>query len=233
MNLLAIDSASSILSIAAAKGEDIHCSHTEAEMKHSQIVMECIESQMKKAELKPNELDGVLCMGGPGSFTGLRIGYSIAKGLALCLSIPFASVPTLDCVAFSCRGGGPVLAVIEAVKNAYFFAFYRDGGQLKPAEDGTASKIAGEIDGFIKAGTEKITITGPGSASLYDSLSPEQKGKTVLFHENRGYAGEIISIAKIRKIPDNDITAFLYSGPEYIRKTDAEINLSGSAGNKK
>jgi len=224
MNLLAIDSASPILSVAVCKADEIHCTETQAVTKHSELVMELIDSQMKKARLLPEELDGVLCMGGPGSFTGLRIGYSIAKGLALSLSIPFAPVPTLDCMAFPCRGSAPALAVIKARKNTFFYAFYR-GDDLIPEsslnEDAQALKISHEIERY----REKIILTGTGAAPLYDLLSPETKKNVELDFQSRSYSCEIITIAKMRKIMDNDNTAFLYSGPEYIRKTDAELNL--------
>jgi tRNA threonylcarbamoyladenosine biosynthesis protein TsaB len=229
MNLLAIDSASSVLSVALSCADEIHCTESEAGTKHSELVMELIDSQMKKARLLPEDLDGVLCMGGPGSFTGLRIAYSIAKGLALSLSIPFAPVPTLDCMAFPCRGSVPVLAVIEARKKTFFYSFYRTDELEAESilnEDAQASRIALDIERY----GEKIILTGTGAASLYDSFSAETKKSVELDIQKRGYSGEIIAIAKMRKIMDNDNTAFLYSGPEYIRKTDAELNLL-NAGN--
>ena len=224
MNLLAIDSASSVLSAAVSTAGEIHCEETKAGAKHSELVMELIDRQMKKARLSPDDLDGVLCMGGPGSFTGLRIGYSIAKGLALSLSIPFASVPTLDCMAFPCRDRALILAAIEARKNTFFYAFYRTDKPEPEAvlEDAQASRIALDIERY----KEKIALTGTGAASLYDSFSPETKKNVELYFQNRNYSREIIAIAKMRKIMDNDNTAFLYSGPEYIRKTDAELNFS-------
>ena len=223
MNLIAIDSSHSILSVAVSRDETIHFEETDAGAKHSELVMELIDRQMKKARLSPGDLDGVLCMGGPGSFTGLRIGYSIAKGLALCLSIPFASVPTLDCMAFPCRDRALILAAVEARKNTFFYAFYR-GDKPEPEavlEDAQASRIALDIGRY----KEKVTLTGTGAASLYDSFSAETKKSVELRVQNRSYSKEIIAIAKIRKIMDNDNTAFLFSGPEYIRKTDAELNL--------
>jgi len=246
MNLLAIDSSASILSVAVSVEDEIYCVETQSGVKHSELVMELIDSLMKNARLSPEALDGVLCMGGPGSFTGLRIGFSIAKGLALSLSIPFASVPTLDCMAFPCLSAAQqsrtvqqswivqqgwtvqqswtVLAVMEARKNTFFYAFYR-GDILKPQailnEDANASVIETEIERH----SEKIILTGTGAASLYDLLSAKTKKCVELDFQNRGYSREIIAIAKLRKIMDNDNSAFLYSGPEYIRKTDAEINL--------
>jgi tRNA threonylcarbamoyladenosine biosynthesis protein TsaB len=226
MNLLAIDSSSSILSVAACRADETHYAKTDACTKHSELVMDMIDSQTKKASLKPNDLDGVLCMGGPGSFTGLRIGFSIAKGLALSLSIPFAPVPTLDCMAFPCRERALVLAAIEARKNTFFYAFYHEGERLKPEslqdEDARAEQIALEIQRY----KEKITLTGTGAASLYGLLLREAKQNIEPDLETRGYARELITVAKMSKIFENDNTAFLYSGPEYIRKTDAELNLS-------
>jgi len=236
MNLLAIDTACSILSVAVArsrqdgsvqcKEDEIFYAEIEAGIKHSELVMDCIDSQMKKASLNPNDLDGVLCMGGPGSFTGLRIGFSIAKGLALSLSVPFAAVPTLDCMAFPYRGRGLILTAIEARKNAWFFSLYKDEKPLLPVSDAAASQIVMEIERHIESKIEsKIILTGPGAASLYASLPQELKNNIDPVFENRGYAGELIAIAKKNNLPDNNNTTLLYSGPEYIRKTDAELSL--------
>jgi len=224
LNLLAIDSASSILSVSVAKKDEVFCGEIQAGVKHSELVMDLIDSLMKRAALSPDDLDGVLCTGGPGSFTGLRIGFSIAKGLALSLSIPFASVPTLDCMAFPCLGRGrTVLAVMQARKNTFFYSFYNTAfkNESSPNEDAQASRIEREIERY----SEKIILTGTGAPVLYDLLSREAKEKVEPDFPDRGFSREIITIAKIRKIMDNDNSAFLFSGPEYIRKTDAEINL--------
>jgi len=224
-NILAIDSSGNILSIAAVNGEKIHYTEVDAKMRQSELVMDFIDNIMKIAGLKPADLHGVLCTGGPGSFTGLRIGYSVAKGLALSLSIPFAVIPTLDCIAHAEQEqNGTVLAVIEARKNAYFYAFFRDE-RLTPDKDGDPVQIAGEIKEF----KEKITIIGPGSALLHESLPQDLKDKVIIKHYQKGYAKELFFLAKKRNILDNENTC-LYSGPEYIRQTDAEINLNGEAG---
>jgi len=228
MNLLAIDCASSILSIAVSRGEEILCTETEAGMRHSELVMDLIDSLMKKVALMPKDLNGVLCMGGPGSFTGLRIGYSIAKGFALSLGIPFASVPTLDCIALSVKKSGFVIATIKARKNAFFYSIYKDGECVKDAREGETAQITQEIERLNQEAGE-ITLAGPGGASLYETFSQKLKNCICVEFENRGYGKAIISIAKNKKILDNDNNAYLYSGPEYIRKTDAELNLQGNA----
>ena len=247
MNLLAIDSASKILSAAVSKGDEIFCTETDAEMRQSELVMGFIDNLTKQADLKPCDLNGVLCMGGPGSFTGLRIGYSIAKGLALSLSIPFAAVPTLDCIAYQktinreqLTNNGEItnpslqLAVIQARKNAFFYAFFRGGERITADGDADFEQIAGEIKRYGSySGTacqEQILLSGPGSALLYESLPESLRKNIKLENETGGYAREIILLAKKRNMPDNENTAPLFSGPEYIRKTDAELNLNGKAG---
>jgi tRNA threonylcarbamoyladenosine biosynthesis protein TsaB len=228
MNLLAIDSACSILSVAIACGDEILYVETDAGIKHSEIIMDCIDGQMKKASLKPDELDGVLCMGGPGSFTGLRIGCSIAKGLALSLSIPFASIPTLDCIALSrnteCPEGGLVIPLIEARKNAWFFTVYRGDTRLINDMDAAAGEIVSIICEKKEHDNEKIILTGPGAQTFYNNL-PED-GQFFPPCKKQGYARELIFIAKKTNIFNNDTSAFLYSGPEYIRKTDAELSFN-------
>jgi len=226
MNLLAIDTAASILSVAAANGDEIFSAETEAVTRHSELVMELIDGLMKKARVNPKDLNGILCMGGPGSFTGLRIGYSIAKGLALALSVPFAPVPTLECIAYNEKfSRGLTLAVIEARKNAFFYAFFKDGQRLTEDKDSNLPQIINEIDRY-KNEYKQITLTGHGSKILYESLNENTKNDLSLVFEKNGYAKKLIAIAKSKNLFNNDCAAYLYSGPEYVRKTDAEIALS-------
>jgi tRNA threonylcarbamoyladenosine biosynthesis protein TsaB len=222
MNLLAIDAACSILSVAVSRGDDIFYTQAEAGMKHSELVMDIINTQTEKAGLKPADLNGILCMGGPGSFTGLRIGFSIAKGLALSLSIPFVPVPTLECIAYSAPG--LALPVIQARNDAFFFAFFEDGRRMTDDMDGTVCQINCLIR-EKKHENKKITITGPAADTLFNALPEELKPSCEYSCKNSGYAKELIYIAKNNDLFYNNNTAFLYSGPEYIRKTDAEINL--------
>jgi tRNA threonylcarbamoyladenosine biosynthesis protein TsaB len=223
LNLLAIDTACSNLSIAVSSEHGIFYTETKAELRHSEIVMDMIDIQMKKASLAPSCLDGVVCMGGPGSFTGLRIGYSIAKGLALSLSVPFVAVPTLDCMAS--RYNGLVLSVIEARKNSWFFSVYQGERKIIPAAEAASIRISDEITKTAETENEEMTLTGSGAASLFPSLSHEAVERLIYNNESYGYARELIAFVKKQNLLNNDNSAILYYGPEYIRKTDAELNL--------
>jgi tRNA threonylcarbamoyladenosine biosynthesis protein TsaB len=223
VNILAIDSVCPILSIAVSRNDDLFYSETEAAVKHSEIVINCVDSLVKKASLLPDDLDCVLCMKGPGSFTGLRIGFSIAKGLALSLSIPFVPVPTLDCIAFPCRKSAVTIAAVESGKNAWFFSVYCGGKTLEQAQEAKISQIAEKIE-TINA--KEITLTGMGADSLYERLPSQLKENVLLVCEKRGYAKELINIAKNDNLLDNiNNSALIFSGPEYFKKTDAELSL--------
>jgi len=232
MKLLAIDTSASFLSAAISYGDEVLHTEIEAGMRHSELAMDCIAGLTGKAGLKPGDLDGVLCMGGPGSFTGLRIGFSIAKGLALALGIPFAPIPTLDCIAMSVfndsaqaplPSNAAIMPVITARKNAFFCALYRNGGRISPILDASA----GQIVMFIKnEEPERLLVTGPGSDLLFNAFPEDLKQVSEFLIKKRGYAEELIKIAKMNKILDNNSsTASLFEGPEYIRRTDAELNL--------
>jgi len=225
LNLLAIDTACSVLSIAVSREDEIFYAEAQAGLRHSELVMNMIDEQMKKASLSPSNLNGVICMGGPGTFTGLRIGYSIAKGLALSLSIPFMVISTLDCMAFAYRNNGLILSVIEARKNSWFYAVYKKEKKIIPSAEAAANQISEEIIKTAETENEKITLTGSGAASLFPSLSREAVKYVIYNNEIRGYARELIAAAKEQNLLGNDNSAILYSGPEYIRKTDAELNL--------
>jgi len=223
MNLLAIDAAGSSLSAAVSRGRGSYYAQTEEGMKHSELVMDLINAQMEKADLKPSDLNGVLCMGGPGSFTGLRIGFSIAKGLALALNVPFVPVPTLECIAYSAIGLS--LPVIQARKDAFFFALFNDGRRITEDCDGHISQITEVIRERTRK-NERLNITGPAAASVFGCLPEELKPFCIYSCNNKGYAAELINIANNKNLFYTDNNAYLYSGPEYVRKTDAEIKLN-------
>ena len=225
MKLLAIDSFSSVLSAALLNGDTTHYAQAGTEMKHSELLIDLLDSLCREAEIKPADIDGVLCMEGPGSFTGLRIGYSSAKGLALSLSIPFAAIPTFDCIAHGFKDGSLILTLADARKNAWFYAFFRGEKRLSTDGDGDYSMIADGINNFLnKHANEKIILTGSGASSFFESIPNGQRENYILNREKGGYARELIFIAQEREIFKNDNSGFLFSGPQYLRKSDAELN---------
>jgi tRNA threonylcarbamoyladenosine biosynthesis protein TsaB len=192
--------------------------------------MSLIDGLFKTAGLKASDLDAVACMRGPGSFTGLRIGYAAAKGLSLSLGIPFVTAPTLDCVALPHSvWPGLVLPVMDAKKGRFFAAFYRGGKRLTDFLDADPQTLAAAGLGLSpdkNSGSFEapLLLTGPGVELLYPELSdrfPKVITKTVNYFDGRSL--ELLEIVR-----NNGILQMMEvenSGPLYIRKSDAELNL--------
>jgi tRNA threonylcarbamoyladenosine biosynthesis protein TsaB len=225
MNLLAIDTATEKLSIALAVNKDRWLFEADAGLRHSELVMEIIDTLFRKAGIKPEDLTGVVCMGGPGSFTGLRIGYSLAKGLALALGCNFAAIPTLDCMARPLSSlKGLIMPVLDAKQSAFFCALYRDGKKLCADMDAGPETIASVISEAITSQEAKqVLLFGPGADMLYAKLSqlpPPSPiaGIDILVGKGLrwGNAQTLLEIAQETDIFANpDFSA----GPEYIRKS--------------
>ena len=232
MNLLAIDTATEKFSAALSSGSETWAFFADAGLRHSELLMDVIDMLMKKAALKPAELNGVLCMGGPGSFTGLRIGFSTAKGMALPLGIPFMPIPTLDCMARPFKQLSQIIIpVIDAKQGAFFYAMYKGGQRLCSDKDAVPADIAISINDALLLNSNNVQaqplLTGPGATLLYEKLTllPEYNlikeniilGKDLYW----GNAEILLQIAREDKIFSGKNSDFS-SGPEYLRKSDAE-----------
>jgi tRNA threonylcarbamoyladenosine biosynthesis protein TsaB len=222
MNLLAVDTATEKLSIALAADNDTWLFEAEAGLRHSELVMETIDMLFNKAALKPEDLSGVVCMGGPGSFTGLRIGYSLAKGLALALGCGFASIPTLDCMARPLSSlKGLVMPVLDAKQSSFFCALYRNGKKLCADMDAGPEAIGAAIASAASAGQD-LLLFGPGADLLYGKLTllPQNSLADIDLIAGKGLRwGNARTLLEIAREMDVFANPDFSEGPEYIRKS--------------
>jgi len=229
MNILAIDSSSNALSVALETDTQIMYKEINSENSHSELLMECADSLCKSAGIKPADLSLVACMKGPGSFTGLRIGFSAGKGIALALGIPLIAVPTLDCLAYSSLTQAElVLPVLDAKKGCFFAAFYRKNERLTDFLDANPLELFKIASKILLQPEEPLILTGSGAELLLSRLK-ETYPEALLPIKNinldkefaRGRARELLKIIKKNKLcNENDIHGF----PVYLRKSDAELN---------
>lgn len=251
MTIIAWDTATSILSLALVSGafsehQEQWYVEIDAGQRHGELLMELSDQIIKTAGFKPTDVDLVACMKGPGSFTGLRIGFAAAKGMALALKIPLLTVPTLDCMALSCSlWPGMVIPVIDAKKQGYFTALYRKGQRISEYMDATPAQIADlmvqdrrkrtENDPGIRE--EGILVTGPEGERIYAVLKAVcSSAPDIQDHIHldpwgrRGWAKELAELAQ-RRIQAGDGTIMkelrdtgeVFAGPLYLRKSDAEL----------
>lgn len=238
MNILALDTATPICSIALSSEKGKWYIEIDAGQRHSELFMEAADLLMKTGGLQPDALDLVACMKGPGSFTGLRIGFAAAKGLCLALGIPLITIPTLDCMAFPGQSWpGIVMPAMDAKKRCYFTALYRGRERLTDYMDAEVGDIARLVARSISGsapGNDLLLLTGPDAELLQSALrgllEPPLRDKIRLDPGRRkGKAQELLEMVSIELekrggIIHNDDTE-VFSGPLYLRKSDAELHL--------
>lgn len=135
--LLHLETATSICSVALSKdGEIISFKSVSDGFKHAENLFKLIDQVLSESKLSYSELDAVSISAGPGSYTGLRIGVSAAKGLCYGLGVPLIAVPTLKILTYRFiaehpQFNGLVVPMIDARRmEVYTSVFNSDGEQL-------------------------------------------------------------------------------------------------------
>jgi tRNA threonylcarbamoyladenosine biosynthesis protein TsaB len=125
--LIAIDTATGYASLALHDGFRVRVEYTwESPRRHTVELLPRLVAALGQLNLGTDHLSGVALTRGPGSFTGLRVGMAVAKGLALAQGLPLVGVPTLDVVAAAQgRDRRPLCAVLQAGRGRICVAIYR------------------------------------------------------------------------------------------------------------
>ena len=127
MRILAIESSSLVASVAIVEDGVTLAEYTaNFKMTHSQTLLPMIDSMVSLFGIDLSTIDAIAVSGGPGSFTGLRIGSATAKGLGLALDKPLIHVPTLDGTAYNLYGAkGLICPIMDARRNQVYTGIYR------------------------------------------------------------------------------------------------------------
>ena len=128
MNILAIECTHAALSVAVMHASVAAEVKSTDWKKAAESLVPLIEEVMAESALDLKLLDCIAISSGPGSFTALRIGMAVAKGVACGLGIPLVPVPTMPAMAASLQAeAGSVMAVIPSRKGEYYYAAYLSG----------------------------------------------------------------------------------------------------------
>ena len=124
---LALDTATDIASVALGSGERVRVARTvQGARQHAAQIVPLVHHVLTVGAARVDELAGIVVGDGPGSFTGLRIGWAAAKGLAQDRGLPLVAVPSLMGAAHAAARGevGPVAACFDALRGQVFAAVY-------------------------------------------------------------------------------------------------------------
>jgi tRNA threonylcarbamoyladenosine biosynthesis protein TsaB len=130
MNLLAIETATEACSVALVHGDHIIARSELAPRRHAELVLPMADALLAEAGLGRHALDAIAVGRGPGAFTGVRLGVSLAQGMALALDRPVITVSSLAALALEAEHeDAAILAVIDARMGEIYTACYRSDGQ--------------------------------------------------------------------------------------------------------
>ena len=219
-NILAIETSSVYCSIGLKKNEDFFFEHSKEENSHGKSILSFIDLILKKAGLKKNQIDFIALSVGPGSFTGLRVGCSVAQGLALGLEkkiLPFSSLQVLAQNFFLENSCDEVYLVKEAHMNDLYVGHYHaDENNLAiEAKEDTSIKKENLIN-FIPLSTKEIICSDCLEQLNYlgkEQLTPFINHAKGLLH----LAFHSIELEKNLKLPEQIYPIYL-SGSDQWKK---------------
>ncbi len=173
MKILALETAAKAVSAAVTEdGKVLASGYQDTGLTHSATLMPIVEALFKNTGLTPRDLDAVAVSAGPGSFTGIRIGVSAAKGIAFAIEKPAAAVSTLAALARNVAFfDGLIVCAMDArrqqVYNALFAA--QDGRltRLTPDRAIALSDLAEEL----RADPRPKIIVGDGANLCHNHLT--------------------------------------------------------------
>lgn len=225
MKILAVDTSTSAATAAIMEeGRLISEYILNINRAHSQKIMDIIDGLFKQSGIKPSEIDLYACSSGPGSFTGLRIGAAIIKGMAQTFGKPIVGVPTLDALAYNLYNcTGLVCPMLDAQRGMVYSALYSwKNGSLMKLEDLRVITIE-DLLSRIKDKALPVTFLGDGL------LLFEEKLKAGLGECYTAPSDSLLprasSCARIAMQMYNDGLSDTYNSFRltYIRKSQAEV----------
>ncbi len=129
-NLLYIDTSASVATVAlSSAGRITALRKHENTNEQAAVLNTMIQDVLKDASLNIESVSAIAVCAGPGSYTGLRVGLSVAKGLAYVKDIPLMLFNRLDLLAWSLQKTEPFGLAMKAREGEYFFASYNDSGE--------------------------------------------------------------------------------------------------------
>lgn len=175
MRVLGLETATSVCGAAIVEEEAVLAERwTHEQHVHSERIVRFVEEVLSESRLELRELDGVAVSIGPGSFTGLRIGLSVAKGLCYASERPLVVVPTLDALAHRlidwCDEEKVVCAVLDAKRDEVYSAWYEKRGQRMEKK---SSDCLSRREDFLRslASKSSIVLTGEDAERLLEQLN--------------------------------------------------------------
>lgn len=225
MKILGLDSSGLVASVAVVEDDNLLGEYTVNYKKtHSQTLLPMLHEVAEMIELDLNTIDAIAIAGGPGSFTGLRIGSATAKGLGLALDKPIINVPTVDALAYNLVGHSDMICpIMDARRNQTYTGLYRFRQNEFDILRGQCAVGIEEITADINARGEAVVFLGDGVPVFREYLA---ENLTVPYsfapaHMNKQRAGTVAALGCCYMAEGRYETAEVHK-PDYLRLSQAE-----------
>lgn len=222
MKVLAIDTSNYVLGISLIDDEKVMGEHiTNVKINHSVRVMPAIDRLMKECEIETADLTKIVVAKGPGSYTGVRIGVTIAKTLAWTLNIPLVGISSLEIAASSAGRyfNGSISPLFDARRGQIYTGLYRFiEGKLSVIEKDQLI-LSKDWALELEKRPEDILFVG-NDLPLHRSVLEETLLSKAFFAEMTEHNPRPSELALLGKdLPGEDVHSFV---PNYIRLAEAE-----------
>jgi tRNA threonylcarbamoyladenosine biosynthesis protein TsaB len=228
MLTLAIECATKTIGLALLDEEDVRAElFIRSERHHSEVLLTALEQLFHMTGKAPEEVELLACTVGPGSFTGLRIGVSTVKGLALAMSVPVVGVSTLEALAVNAvLSPGLICPLLDAGNDLVYAGLFRIGPYGLP-QAVTDEKLI-DITTFLKElDQEEIVFLGDG-AVRHEKLIGETRRYFVCGRGQQKLLGSAVGLIGLHRFRNGGVLDTATFAPRYLRLSGAEMNRSGS-----
>ncbi len=211
--ILSIETATTNCSVSLSKEgetlllkEDYNTNYSHAERLHV-----FIDEILKETKTERSQLDAIAVSKGPGSYTGLRIGVSAAKGLCFALNIPLISISTLEALAHQVDAkNGYVVPMLDARRMEVYSAIFSSSFDL---ERKIEAQILDENSFLDYLKLQKVHFIGNGVEKTKELIQHEN----AVFIEGKLPSAEQMSVLAYNKYKKNDIEDVAYFEPYYLK----------------
>ncbi len=222
MFVLGIDTSNTTLSVALMENGTVLGEITEATKNdHSKRLMPAIESLFSTCQKEAKDLDRIVIAKGPGSYTGVRIGVTVAKMMAWTLNKPLVGVSSLEVLARNLSVEGYVIPLFDARRETVFAGVYEGTSFESIVADGHYELR--QLLAKLNESHKSMYFLG-NDVARYRELIVEMLGDKAIFIEedelNIPHASKLIEIG-LATDPVEDVHGFV---PEYHRIPEAEMN---------
>jgi tRNA threonylcarbamoyladenosine biosynthesis protein TsaB len=225
MMTLALDTSTRTASVALLREDKLAAEYfLNTGLNHSETVLNMIEDLLKRTGVDVEEIDHFSLAIGPGSFTGLRIGAGIIKGMAFSTGKPVTGVSTLEVLAMNAAGMPyPVCPMLDARKKEVYTALYRINERGFPVKIREEQVVDPAV--FLADIDEPVVFLGEGVEAYRPLIERERSDSAIIPPAGLHYIrASNVGFLGLKKVGVNDIIDVVTFVPKYFRRSEAEMS---------